>query len=215
MPLHKDLTGADIHEPKGIASAAAGRVYVADGAGSGAWTALVIPSGTFIVTTTTFTSSGTWTRPAKLFLARVTVVGGGGGSSFSSGTANNGGSSSFGSLVVATGGNGSNAGVPIGAAGAGSTGNVLYSGQTGTVIASSFGIGGVPGLTLGNKGFGGSAMSGAITGVGGGGGAAMSWIPLISLASTVTVTVGGGGAGAGGGPAGSNGIVQVEEFVSV
>lgn len=38
MALHKDLTGADLHEPKGIAVAGAGTVYVADGAGSGAWT---------------------------------------------------------------------------------------------------------------------------------------------------------------------------------
>jgi hypothetical protein len=38
MPEHKDLTGADLHEPKGIASATAGQILVADGAGSGAWT---------------------------------------------------------------------------------------------------------------------------------------------------------------------------------
>lgn len=37
MALHQDLTGADLHEPKGVASAASGRVYVADGAGSGTW----------------------------------------------------------------------------------------------------------------------------------------------------------------------------------
>lgn len=38
MALHKDLTGADLHEPKGIASAPVKSVYVADGAGSGTWT---------------------------------------------------------------------------------------------------------------------------------------------------------------------------------
>lgn len=37
MSLHKDLTGADLHEPKGITGAASGNVYVADGLGSGAW----------------------------------------------------------------------------------------------------------------------------------------------------------------------------------
>ena len=37
---HSALTGADLHEPKGAAAAAAGRAYVADGAASGAWTAL-------------------------------------------------------------------------------------------------------------------------------------------------------------------------------
>ena len=34
---HSALTDPNIHEPKGIASANDGEVYVADGAGSGAW----------------------------------------------------------------------------------------------------------------------------------------------------------------------------------
>jgi hypothetical protein len=34
---HASLTGADLHEPKGAASANAGEFYKADGAGSGAW----------------------------------------------------------------------------------------------------------------------------------------------------------------------------------
>lgn len=38
MATHSSLTGADLHEPKGVASAAANQVYVADGAGSGTWT---------------------------------------------------------------------------------------------------------------------------------------------------------------------------------
>ena len=35
---HSALTGASLHEPKGVASATTGKCYVADGAGSGAWT---------------------------------------------------------------------------------------------------------------------------------------------------------------------------------
>lgn len=35
--LHKNLTGTDLHEPKGAAAASANQVYVADGAASGAW----------------------------------------------------------------------------------------------------------------------------------------------------------------------------------
>lgn len=35
MALHKNLTGTDLHEPKGQAAAAVNTVYVADGAGSG------------------------------------------------------------------------------------------------------------------------------------------------------------------------------------
>ena len=40
MAEHSTLTGDDLHEPKGVAAASAGEVYVADGAASGAWTAL-------------------------------------------------------------------------------------------------------------------------------------------------------------------------------
>lgn len=43
MPLHSDLTGADLHEPKGVEGANEFEVYVADGAGSGAW-GLLTPS---------------------------------------------------------------------------------------------------------------------------------------------------------------------------
>lgn len=38
---HSLLTGSNLHEPKGVSGAAAGEVYVADGAGSGAWDNLV------------------------------------------------------------------------------------------------------------------------------------------------------------------------------
>jgi hypothetical protein len=34
---HSDITDPNIHEPKGVASAAAGKVYVANGSGSGSW----------------------------------------------------------------------------------------------------------------------------------------------------------------------------------
>lgn len=40
MPEHRDLTGASLHESKGVDSAAANTVYVANGAGSGAWSKL-------------------------------------------------------------------------------------------------------------------------------------------------------------------------------
>lgn len=35
---HSTLTGSSLHEPKGVAAAAANRVYVSNGAGSGSWT---------------------------------------------------------------------------------------------------------------------------------------------------------------------------------
>lgn len=39
---HNALTGAELHEPKGIAAAASGAVYVANGAGSGSWVQPVV-----------------------------------------------------------------------------------------------------------------------------------------------------------------------------
>ncbi len=34
---HKNLTDAELHEPKGVSAASSNTVYVADGAGSGSW----------------------------------------------------------------------------------------------------------------------------------------------------------------------------------
>lgn len=44
MASHATLTGASLHEPKGVASATANTVYVADGAGSGTWQTLTSSS---------------------------------------------------------------------------------------------------------------------------------------------------------------------------
>lgn len=38
---HATLTGVQLHEPKGVAAATAGTVYVANGAGSGSWIGLL------------------------------------------------------------------------------------------------------------------------------------------------------------------------------
>lgn len=43
--LHSSLTGSELHEPKGVASATANTVYVANGTGSGSWTTLTDNSG--------------------------------------------------------------------------------------------------------------------------------------------------------------------------
>jgi len=42
---HSVLTGSALHEPKGIAAAAANKVYVSDGVGSGSWTTITNPFG--------------------------------------------------------------------------------------------------------------------------------------------------------------------------
>ncbi len=45
MPEHNVITDPNIHEPKGASTATSGQVYVANGAGSGAWAAK-LPSQT-------------------------------------------------------------------------------------------------------------------------------------------------------------------------
>ena len=37
MALHSALTGTELHEPKGVAAAQQGEVYLSDGLGSGSW----------------------------------------------------------------------------------------------------------------------------------------------------------------------------------
>lgn len=37
MPTHASLTGADLHEPKGVAAASSATFYAANGSGSGTW----------------------------------------------------------------------------------------------------------------------------------------------------------------------------------
>lgn len=53
---HKDLTGADLHEPKGVATAPAGAIWVYDGAGDIDWQKFprieVLPNTTEVTVTT-------------------------------------------------------------------------------------------------------------------------------------------------------------------
>jgi hypothetical protein len=44
LPAHKDLTGVDLHEPKGAAAASANTIYTSDGAGSGTWSKVTVNS---------------------------------------------------------------------------------------------------------------------------------------------------------------------------
>lgn len=61
---HSTLTGTDLHEPKGAASATINKVYVSDGAGSGAWTATgsLAPFFHAVEVAASFNLSGTTAR---------------------------------------------------------------------------------------------------------------------------------------------------------
>lgn len=68
MPEHNTITDPEIHEPKGVSTAGAGQVYIADGAGSGTWTTLA--QGT-IIGFLDYNDAATGTTP-------LTVTGGAG-----------------------------------------------------------------------------------------------------------------------------------------
>lgn len=212
MALHKDLTGANLHEPKGVSAASSGQVYAADGAGSGAWTTLAIPSGTFLVTCTQFTASGTWTKPANLFAAKVTVIGAGGGNGTSgSGTGGTptGGTSSFGSYVSATGGSYSTGGTSA-------DGDFVFAGQNRESSAGNgWGNPAEAGLKFADYGKSSYFSSGGPGSTSSGGGGAISWLTGAELTSTVTVTIGAPGTVGSGTHSGGGGLVLVEEYIKV
>lgn len=57
---HAALTGAELHEPKGADTAAADKVYISNGAGSGAWSAAtyaLMPSGSIVTFANAVTNS--------------------------------------------------------------------------------------------------------------------------------------------------------------
>lgn len=223
MTFHKDLTGANLHEPKGVSTAAVNQVYRADGSGSGSWQDVVIPPGTFTVTSAEFTSTGTWTKPANLFGCMVYLIGGGGssGNDFSNG--NPGNATTFKTLSAA-GGKGSGTGG--GDAGGIATGGFArFDGSTYTPSTSSGGVTtnfGLRGISNGPYGYYATgAEHGALRGcgasiVGGGGGAAIiGWLDTSALSATETVTVGTGGPNPGGGTgaAGFAGYAMIVQYI--
>lgn len=64
---HDTLSGADLHEPKGIAGASANETYVADGAGSGSWSEPEPKGASTASVNETYVSdgagSGSWSEP--------------------------------------------------------------------------------------------------------------------------------------------------------
>ena len=49
MAEHKNITDPNIHEPKGVSVATVGTTYIADGAGSGAWSAIPLDLSGMVV----------------------------------------------------------------------------------------------------------------------------------------------------------------------
>jgi hypothetical protein len=166
---------------------------------------------------TVFASPGTFTTPSSTTKIKVTVVGGGGGSTSPLATAPSGGTSSFGVLASATGGTGGNfsTGIP-GRGGAGSAGTLLVGGSDGgpglggsTILGGSASGANTVGRNYGGGGTGSNNYPG-----GGGGGAI--YVGPVSASTGYAVTVGAGGTGTGSpnptlfGGAGAGGVVVVE-----
>lgn len=72
MVAHSSLTGADLHEPKGVATAGSNTVYVADGAGSGNWESI---DGSVIASSSDL-SVATVTTTGVVTIAGVKIVAG-------------------------------------------------------------------------------------------------------------------------------------------
>lgn len=180
-----------------------------------------------------FTASGTYTKPAGLKWAKITVIGGGGGGAGGSGgRCCGGGGGGVAITVVRASDIGATEVVTVGAGGAGGIGN---GGPGGTssfgTLATATGGGGGSSYSAGN---GGDGSSGHLT-VGGGGGNVYTWdgyaysggaggstlygggassTPYGGSSNPGRVCGGGGsgsGSGGNGGP-GAPGIVMVEEF---
>lgn len=63
---HKNITEADLHEPKGVSTASSGTVYKANGAGTGAWSYPIVGQNTALsgqVFVSNGANSGTWSYP--------------------------------------------------------------------------------------------------------------------------------------------------------
>lgn len=63
---HDSITNAELHEPKGVSSANSGEIYIANGAGSGAWTQTYIYGGIYSITTDAIAISAIGTTAKKL-----------------------------------------------------------------------------------------------------------------------------------------------------
>ena len=124
-----------------------------------AWTSAAAPASYAGLSTVIFTSSGTWTVPAGITQARVTVIGGGGGGGAYSGAAGGVGGNGGLAIALVTGLSGTIT-ITVGAGGAGNyttTGSAGSTSSFGSAVSATGGAGGAAGGSYVN------ALSGAGT----------------------------------------------------
>ncbi len=75
MPEHKDITDPNIHEPKGVAAAAAKTAYIATGSGSGTWAKPEAAHVTVLDTASKFTATNVETALLELYQGKYVFEG--------------------------------------------------------------------------------------------------------------------------------------------
>lgn len=70
---HSTLTGAQLHEPKGVSSASSGTVYVANGSGSGSWSNIHANQRAFDIFLPDIGTAGSWYWVAP-FAGNITTI---------------------------------------------------------------------------------------------------------------------------------------------
>lgn len=73
MAEHRNLTGAALHEPKGVENAAPKTVYTADGAGSGSWQAVEVVGASTAPAGSAYVATGTGAEWRPIRFARLSV----------------------------------------------------------------------------------------------------------------------------------------------
>ena len=163
-----------------------------------AWTSAAAPAGGFS-NYVVFTASGSFTVPAGITKALVTVVGGGGGGGTTSGAGGTGGTSSFvgPTTTSATGGAPGTPGGGVGAGGVGSGGDINGRGGNGLSNGSGpFGWGGASIFSLASANYNtvgilGAGGAGDVGGNGGGGGGTgIKMYTTLVPGTSYTVTIG-------------------------
>lgn len=74
MAEHRNLTGASLHEPKGVENAASDTVYTADGAGSGSWQTIKVVGASTAPAGAEYVATGSGAEWREVRFARLAVA---------------------------------------------------------------------------------------------------------------------------------------------